>query len=51
MAGSAMNCTIDSATAQKRRVRRVYDGVHLTRGDVAPHDLSAAPLVFVHNGL
>jgi hypothetical protein len=30
-----MNRAIDSAAAQKRRVRRVYDGVNLEFGDVA----------------
>jgi len=36
--GGAMDCTIDSATAEQRRVRGVYDGIDIERGDVATND-------------
>src|SRR5579859_6175410 len=37
-ASRAMNRAIDTAAAQKRRVRRVHDGVNAERGDVSNND-------------
>jgi hypothetical protein len=42
-----MNRAIDPAAAAECRVRRVYDGIHLTRGNVATHDLNSL-LVSLH---
>ena len=47
-ARDAMNCPIDSSSAEKRRVCRVHNGIHLKLRDVAAYDLYSALLVFVH---
>src|SRR5215813_8144707 len=35
----AVNCTVDATAAEERGVRRVDDGIHVERGDVATDDL------------
>src|SRR5262249_19840239 len=37
--GSPMNCAIDTASAQERRIRRVHDRIHMELRDVADDDL------------
>jgi hypothetical protein len=44
-ASPAMNCAIDSATAEERRVRRVYDGIDVEFRDIALDDLDLRVLI------
>jgi hypothetical protein len=44
----AMNRAIDSATAEERRVRRVYDRIDIEFRDIALNDLDLRFLVFLH---
>jgi hypothetical protein len=43
-----MNRAIDSATAEERRVRRVYDGIDIEFRDIALDDLDLRVLILVH---
>jgi hypothetical protein len=43
-----MNRAIDSATAEERRVRRVYDHIDIEFRDIALNDLDLRFLVFLH---
>ena len=47
-ASPAVNRAIDSATAEERRVRRVYDGIDIEFRDIALDDLYLRVRILVH---
>ena len=44
----AMNRSVDSAAADKRRVRRVHNGIDLELRDIAADDIDFAIQIFLH---